>query len=192
MVDAPGWSSPIPTVVASAAGSADSSPASSNDTMSSSTWRYPLHERFQTSLDRATCVPLLRLPFQNYGLRELPLDESITDRQTVRDRVPANFHTYGKVRILSSSTCAHHGMLTCLTLRCLSIPRATRPEAVGWALVSSRGLRLHEQLFLIFSEQTRARCRRVPSFSTRTARTSSTKKAPTPTTACHYHKRLST
>lgn len=98
MVDAPGWSSPIPTVVASPAESADSSPASSKDTIISSTWRYPLHERFQTSLDRATCVPLLRLPFQNYGLRELPLDEYITDRQTARDRVPANFHTYGKVR----------------------------------------------------------------------------------------------
>ena len=100
MVDAPGWSSPIPTVVASAAGSADSSSAPSDDTISSSTWRYPLHERFQTSLDRATCVPLLRMPFQNYGLRELPLDEYITDRQTVRDRIPANFHTYGKVRLL--------------------------------------------------------------------------------------------
>ena len=98
MVDAPGWSSPIPTVIASPAESADSSPASSNDTISSSTWRYPLHGRFRTLLDRATCVPMLRLPFQNYGLRELPLDEYITDRQTVRDRIPANFHTYGKVR----------------------------------------------------------------------------------------------
>ena len=96
MVNAPGWSSPIPI----AAESADESPASSKDAISSSSWRYPLHERFQTSLDRATCVPLLRLPFQNYGLRELPLDGYITDRQTVRDRIPANFHTYGKVRLL--------------------------------------------------------------------------------------------
>ncbi|TKA53300.1 hypothetical protein B0A53_04318 [Rhodotorula sp. CCFEE 5036] len=77
MVDAPGWSSPIPT----------------------------------TSLDRATCVPLLRLPFQNYGLRELPLDESITDRQTVRDRVPANFHTYGKMFIHSAGDPARGGWM---------------------------------------------------------------------------------
>ncbi|KWU42257.1 hypothetical protein RHOSPDRAFT_36206 [Rhodotorula sp. JG-1b] len=107
MVNAPGWSSPIPI----AAESADESPASSKDAISSSSWRYPLHERFQTSLDRATCVPLLRLPFQNYGLRELPLDGYITDRQTVRDRIPANFHTYGKMFIHSASDPARGGWM---------------------------------------------------------------------------------
>lgn len=60
-------------------------------------WTFPLHARFNEILHRATCVPILRLPFQNYGVRELGWAESVVERQTVRDKVDPNFHTYGKV-----------------------------------------------------------------------------------------------
>ncbi|GAA5860309.1 hypothetical protein JCM3774_000376 [Rhodotorula dairenensis] len=98
LVDAPGWSPPIPTVTRPVPESNRSSSAAerAGDALASS-WSYPLHERFRNLLNRATCVPLLRLPFQNYGLHDLPLDGYITEEQTVRDKTPANFHTYGKM-----------------------------------------------------------------------------------------------
>ncbi|GAA6008574.1 hypothetical protein JCM11491_003353 [Sporobolomyces phaffii] len=82
MVDAPGWSSPIPT------------PASPSP--SPSLWTYPLHALF-SQLNQATCVPVLRYPFQNYGVRELSGEQFVTEELTVRDRVPPAYHTYGKI-----------------------------------------------------------------------------------------------
>ncbi|GAA5991489.1 hypothetical protein JCM10908_005727 [Rhodotorula pacifica] len=108
MVDAPAWSSPIPTI---SAPSTRPPPSSTGVPAPALDWSYPLHERFRSLLDRATCVSLLRLPFQNYGLRQLGLDEFITDRQTVRDRVPANFHTYGKMFIHSAGNPARGGWM---------------------------------------------------------------------------------
>lgn len=84
MVDAPGWSSPTPSPI---------SPPS----RSPQEWSYPLHRLFD-QLDQATCVPVLRYPFQNYGVRELGREQYVTEELTVRDRVPPGYHTYGKVR----------------------------------------------------------------------------------------------
>lgn len=99
LVDAPGWSSPIPTTASSIPLSNRSTTAFATQEASGRSWYYPLHERFRDLLNRATCVPLLRLPFQNYGLHDLPLDGFITEVQTVRDKTPPNFHTYGKVSL---------------------------------------------------------------------------------------------
>lgn len=90
MVDAPGWTSPIPTPRRLSQDASDpSSP--------SIAWQYPMHLRFSDLLSKATCVPLLRVPFQNYGLRRLSADDSVIARQTVRDHLEPNYHTYGKV-----------------------------------------------------------------------------------------------
>jgi hypothetical protein len=93
MVDAPGWSPSIPTPLPISL-TASSSPSAPTR------WTYPLHKRFSL-LDDATCVPMLRLPFHNYGVRELEMQkkaEMVTVRQTVRDNITPNYHTYGKVR----------------------------------------------------------------------------------------------
>ncbi|GAA6050534.1 hypothetical protein JCM3770_005587 [Rhodotorula araucariae] len=80
LADAPGWTAPLP--------------ARAESTVSG--WTYPLHARFDALLNEATCVPVLRLPFQNYGVQQIAPGELVTDLQTVRDRVGPNFHTYGK------------------------------------------------------------------------------------------------
>ncbi|GAA5966042.1 hypothetical protein JCM3765_006550 [Sporobolomyces pararoseus] len=87
MVDAPGWSSTLPSRI--------STPTSELGSESSQ-WTYPLHSLF-AQLRQATCVPLLRYPFQNYGVRELSNEQFVTEELTVRDRVPPNYHTYGKI-----------------------------------------------------------------------------------------------
>ncbi|GAA5938972.1 hypothetical protein JCM1841_002726 [Sporobolomyces salmonicolor] len=86
MVDAPGWSSSIPSPL----------PSPSSDLASAPQWTFPLHKLF-AQLNHATCVPMLRLPFQNYGVRELAMGQYVTEELTVRDRVPPNWHTYGKI-----------------------------------------------------------------------------------------------
>ncbi|GAA5892062.1 hypothetical protein JCM8208_001424 [Rhodotorula glutinis] len=96
LADAPGWTAPLPTLV-----EPNSSSETDVDSPPTRTWTFPLHARFDTILDEATCVPLLRLPFQNYGIQHLELNESVTDLQTVRDRVVPDFHTYGKIFIHS-------------------------------------------------------------------------------------------
>ncbi|BGP45101.1 hypothetical protein JCM10450v2_000918 [Rhodotorula kratochvilovae] len=86
LADAPGWTAPLPAPLGVAGDSG---------------WTFPLHARFDKLLQDATCVPVLRLPFQNYGVQQLDADEMVTDLQTVRDRVVPNFHTYGKIFIHS-------------------------------------------------------------------------------------------
>ncbi|GAA5924127.1 uncharacterized protein JCM15063_005552 [Sporobolomyces koalae] len=92
MVDAPGWSSPIPSRI----GSPQTRPSSSLVQPPFEHWSYPLHALF-AQLDSATCVPVLRYPFQNVGVRQLAQDQFVTEELTVRDRVPPNYHTYGKI-----------------------------------------------------------------------------------------------
>ncbi|GAA6062289.1 hypothetical protein JCM10212_004377 [Sporobolomyces blumeae] len=91
MVDAPGWSSPVPAPVEPIIAA-----TSPSDVLVYPQWTYPLHRLFQ-QLRPATCVPLLRYPFQNYGVRELSRDQFVTEELTVRDRVPPGYHTYGKI-----------------------------------------------------------------------------------------------
>lgn len=93
MVDAPGWTSPVPHPVPAAVSTGEKSEPSA-----AQRFAYPLHARFATLLQAATCLPILRIPFQNYGQRRLPLDAFLTERQTVRDKLPPGYHTYGKVR----------------------------------------------------------------------------------------------
>ncbi|GAA6043995.1 hypothetical protein JCM8097_000181 [Rhodosporidiobolus ruineniae] len=88
MVDAPGWVSSVPSPLPSSAPDSPAAPALA--------WTYPLHARFEMLAD-ATCLPMLRLPYQNYGVQELKHGEMVTERQTVRDKVGPNFHTYGKI-----------------------------------------------------------------------------------------------
>ncbi|BGP13145.1 hypothetical protein JCM10213_000277 [Rhodosporidiobolus nylandii] len=90
MVDAPGWSSPVPSPAAVPSSATEAAVEPSPG------WTYPLHARF-AHLDVATCVPILRLPFQNYGVRDLEPGELVTERQTVREQVGPAYHTYGKI-----------------------------------------------------------------------------------------------
>lgn len=91
LADAPGWTTPLPSPLEPNSTDVDDlAPAAS-------AWTYPLHARFEALLGQATCVPLLRLPFQNYGVQDVERDEFITELQTVRDKVVPDFHTYGKV-----------------------------------------------------------------------------------------------
>jgi len=101
LADAPGWTAPLPTLV-----EPNSSSESDVGLAPNRTWTFPLHARFDSILSEATCVPLLRLPFQNYGIQHLEPAESVTELQTVRDRVGPDFHTYGKVRLALFSTFA--------------------------------------------------------------------------------------
>lgn len=95
MVDAPGWSSPIPSPI-----------PSSSETQQ---WTYPLHSLFE-QLKQATCVPILRYPFQNYGVRTLGRDQFVTQELTVRDRIPSGYHTYGKVSLVVSLSTRNVGL----------------------------------------------------------------------------------
>ncbi|GAA5971466.1 hypothetical protein JCM11641_008364 [Rhodosporidiobolus odoratus] len=87
LVDAPGWSPSLPTFVP---------PAPNADEPDVGRWTFPMHQRFEM-LDDATCVPMLRLPFQNYGVKELGREELVVESQTVRERIPPDFHSYGKM-----------------------------------------------------------------------------------------------
>ncbi|GAA5903471.1 hypothetical protein JCM6882_006556 [Rhodosporidiobolus microsporus] len=100
MVDAPGWAPLVPVPASSIP---PPPPPSSPEELPhpgplnpAAEWNYPLHQRFNELLWDATCVPMLRLPFQNYGVQKMEREEMVTERQTVRDNVPPNYHTYGK------------------------------------------------------------------------------------------------
>lgn len=83
MVDPPGWSSHVPTLNPEAE-------------VGLSAWRYPLHGMLE-QLEKARCVPVTRVMFQNVGVRELMMDEMVTEVHTTRERKQANRVTYGKV-----------------------------------------------------------------------------------------------
>jgi hypothetical protein len=59
-------------------------------------WSYPLHERLAL-LDGALCVPMTRVDFVNYGVRELGRDEMVVERHTIRGKMAPSRSTYGKV-----------------------------------------------------------------------------------------------
>ncbi|GAA6005279.1 hypothetical protein JCM10207_002924 [Rhodosporidiobolus poonsookiae] len=97
MVDAPGWKPNFPSLLPSSPSSSSSSsdePAPASDLQQ---WTYPLHQRFQDLLAESTCVPVLRLPFQNYGIKEMQHGEMVTELHTLRDSIGPDYHTYGKM-----------------------------------------------------------------------------------------------
>ncbi|GAA5873294.1 hypothetical protein JCM16303_001084 [Sporobolomyces ruberrimus] len=123
MVDAPGWSSPTPSPI---------SPPS----RSPQEWSYPLHRLFD-QLDQATCVPVLRYPFQNYGVRELGREQYVTEELTVRDRVPPGYHTYGKIFLHSDRKPGIAGWLG--PHSCKQLPTNRIFDAQGRELKYDRG-----------------------------------------------------
>ncbi|GAA6006915.1 glycosyltransferase family 2 protein [Rhodotorula paludigena] len=144
MVDAPGWSPTLPSLVNTSLPAADPSSPLVHDATDaedrsagealapSQRWTYPLHARFDSLLSEATCVPMLRLPFQNYGVRTLEPTDFVTERQTVKDRVPPNFHTYGKMFIHPKEGSLNAGWLG---------PHSCRATS-GGAVMDAQGMEL--------------------------------------------------
>ncbi|BGP29146.1 hypothetical protein JCM10296v2_000884 [Rhodotorula toruloides] len=131
LVDAPGWSSPLPTPV--------SAPSTSSDSPALATrWTFPLHTRFNEILHRATCVPILRLPFQNYGVRELGWAESVVERQTVRDKVDPIFHTYGKIFLHSAQQAKRASWMG--PHSCKALPGTVVLDSHGKRIVNEEGI----------------------------------------------------
>lgn len=97
MVDPPGWSPHVPTLVPE--------PEVEEGV---SAWRYPLHSLLD-QLEKATCVPVTRIMFQNVGARELKAGEMVTEIHTTRERKQANRFTYGKVSEGLSADCGRAG-----------------------------------------------------------------------------------
>lgn len=141
MVDAPGWSSSLPSPVAR-------SPSLSEARPPHELWTYPLHSLF-SQLRQATCVPVLRYPFQNYGVRELAADQFVTEELTVRDRVPPAFHTYGKVSPRKCK-CSREWAFTSLFPRSRQIflHSDRKPGVAGW-LGPREFARLYSTLLLV-------------------------------------------
>ncbi|GAA5874974.1 hypothetical protein JCM8547_002139 [Rhodosporidiobolus lusitaniae] len=139
MVDAAGWSpsSPSPSSSLPSPSSSSAADEPAPTPFSSSDWSFPLHDRFDSLLDEATCMPMLRLPFHNYGVREMDGGKLVTDVHSVRDNLPPNYHTYGKIFLHSDETLLRAAWMG--PHSCKSLPDTVIMDAQGKEIRFERG-----------------------------------------------------
>ncbi|GAA5830655.1 hypothetical protein JCM11251_002551 [Rhodosporidiobolus azoricus] len=141
MVDAPGWAPIVPapasTIPPPLPPSDPEDPPHPGPLNPAAVWYYPLHQRFNELLWDATCVPMLRLPYQNYGVQHLVKGDLVTETQTVRDNVPPNYRTYGKSFLHSDGGFMRAGWLG--PHSCKKLKDTVILDAQGKEIVLERG-----------------------------------------------------